>query len=107
MLSALADPEGLRCVGRLRQDDVLIGFDAVQQEVTIKLGRLASKIPTQGEVCELADRLKEQRELVRQLSLLGGGCHIRRLIRMICHSKKKLLHLVQIAGLDPQPLSFR
>ena len=57
----------LRRIGKLRKRDVLDAFKIVAYVIRTKCQRFAAVGLTQAEACELALRIREQRELVRQM----------------------------------------
>ncbi|MEE8452133.1 MAG: hypothetical protein V3R99_09470 [Thermoguttaceae bacterium] len=97
-------PKALR---RCRAEDVLIAFRVVGRAIRVKHRRVADGVPTQADVCQLALRIKDQRDLIRQLTGRHNRKHARRLLRLNRKHRLRLLRLVEQAGLDPSVLIFR
>jgi hypothetical protein len=62
---------------------------------------------TQGEACAIALRLRDQRELIRQLANRRNYRYARRLMRLNRRQRTKLIQLVNEAGLDASVLVLR
>ena len=62
---------------------------------------------TLAEACQLARRIKDQRDLVHQMSARRSWKHVRRLIRLNGKHREKLLELTRQAGLDTGVLIFK
>jgi hypothetical protein len=86
---------------------VLIAFRAVGQEIRTKCQRLDSESLTLGEACQLARRIKDQRDLIHQISDRRSRKHVRRLMRLNRKQKERLLQLAEQAGLDTSVLIFK
>ena len=87
--------------------DVLIAFSAVNREIRAKFQRLDSETLTLAEACQLARRIKDQRDLIHQLSDRRSWKHVRRLIGLNIKQRDKLLELARQAGLDTGVLIFK
>jgi hypothetical protein len=88
--------------------DVLAAYRVVSQEIRGKLRRFAaSDTLTQADACNLALRLRDQRELIRQLANRRNYQHARRLMRLNRRQRRKLVKLVKDAGLDAKVLILR
>jgi hypothetical protein len=87
--------------------DVLVAFRVVGQEVRNKCHRYAKTGLTQQEACELAGRLREQRELIRQLLDRRRIPHARRLMRLHSRLRKQFISMVERAGLNKDVLILR
>ena len=87
--------------------DVLSAFRIVGQEIRNKCHRYAKKGLTQQEAYELAGRLREQRELIRQLTDRRNIKHARRLMRLNSRLRKRLIRVIERAGLNKDVLIFR
>lgn len=88
--------------------DVLEAFRIVSHEIRNKLKRLeAAEAPSQGEACQVALRLRDQRELIRQLLTRRRFRHARRLMRINRRLRQRLLRRVQSAGLNSDVLIFK
>ena len=87
--------------------DVLSAFRIVGREIRNKCRRYAKTGLTQREAYELAGRIREQRELVRQLTDRRNIKHARRLIRLNTRLRKRFVSIAQRAGLNTDVLIFR
>jgi hypothetical protein len=96
-----------RAFGWCSKADVLIAFRAVGQEIRTKCQRLDSESLTLGEACQLARRIKDQRDLIHQISDRRSRKHVRRLMRLNRKQKERLLQLAEQAGLDTSVLIFK
>jgi hypothetical protein len=94
----------LRRIGRLSKKDVLDAFRIVAYEIRTKCKRFASEGLTQADACSLALRIRDQRELVRQMVDRRNSKHVRRLLRLNGQYRQDLIKLVQKAGLEPKIL---
>jgi hypothetical protein len=97
-------PNRLRRFGRI---EVLNAFRIVGQEIRTKCQRYSTEGITLAEACELAKRIKDQRELVRQLAGRRNIKHARRLMRLNRQLRKRLIDIVEQAGLDKDILIFK
>ena len=97
----------LRGIGRLSKKDILDAFRIVAYEIRAKCRRFASEGLTQAEACTLALRIRDQRELVRQMVDRRNFRHVRRLLRLNSNYRQHLIALVEEAGLDPRILVFK
>jgi len=84
--------------------DVLGAFRVVGQEIRNRCRRYAETGLTQRDAYELAGRIKEQRELIRQLTDRRNFKHARRLMRLNARLRKRFLTIVRQAGLNPDLL---
>ena len=96
-----------RAFGWCSKEDVLIAFRAVSQEIRAKQRRLDPETLTLAEACQLAARIKDQRDLVHQMSARRSWEHVRRLIRLNGKHREKLLEIARQAGLDTSVLIFK
>lgn len=96
-----------RPFGWCSKEDVVIAFRAVSQEIRAKRRRLNPETLTVAEACQLARRIKDQRDLIRQIVDRRNRQHVRRLLRLNRDHRQKLLGLVKEAGLDPGVLIFK
>jgi hypothetical protein len=87
--------------------DVLNAFWIVGQEVRSKCHRYEATGLTQVEACDLAKRLKEQRDLIRQLADRRNFKHARRLMRLNRGLRKRLVGIVEGARLNNDILFFK
>jgi hypothetical protein len=97
----------LRKIGRLDKKDILDAFRIVAYEIRVKCRRFASGRLTQGEACTLALRIRDQRELIRQMAERHNSKHVRRLLRLNGKYRQDLIELVEKAGLEPKILIFK
>jgi len=87
--------------------DVLGAFRIVGQEIRNKCRRYRQNGLSQQEAYELAGRVKEQRELIRQLTGRRDQRHARRLTRLNTRLRQRVINLVQQAGLNAEVLTFK
>jgi hypothetical protein len=97
----------LRRVGRLGKKDILDAFRIVAYEIRAKCKRFASEGLTQADACTLALRIRDQRELVRQMVDRRNSKHVRRLLQLNGRYRQNLIQLVERAGLEPEILVFK
>ena len=97
----------LRRIGRLSKKDILDAFRIVAYEIRAKCKRFASEGLTQGEACTLALRIRDQRELVREMVDRHNSKHVKRLLRLNGKYRHTLIELVEKAGLEPKILIFK
>ncbi|HID78337.1 MAG TPA: hypothetical protein EYP56_20385 [Planctomycetaceae bacterium] len=98
----------MRTFGWCSVADVLEAFHIVSREIRSKLKRLESSgALTQGEACQLALRLRDQRELIRQLATRRHFRRARRLMRINRRLRRRLIRLVEAAALSARVLIFR
>lgn len=97
----------LRRIGRLSKKDILDAFRIVAYEIRAKCKRFASEGITQAEACTMALRIRDQRELVRQMDDRRSSKHVRRLLRLNRKYRQNLIELVEKAGLEPKILVFK
>jgi hypothetical protein len=87
--------------------DVILAFKVVGEEIRARCKRLAAEGASQAEICELARRVKEQRDLVRQVTGRGNLKHVRRLLKQNRQLRLKLVALAERARLSPDILILR
>ena len=87
--------------------DVLTAFRVVGQEIRNKCHRYEADGLSAPEAHELAGRIREQRELIRQLTDRRNLKHARRLIRLNSRLRKRFLDLAGRAGLNRDVLIVR
>jgi len=87
--------------------DVLTAFRIVGQEIRTKCRRFAAEGFTQGDACRLARRIKDQRDLIRQVADRRSFKHARRLMRLNRALRRRLVRLVEQAGLSASVLIFK
>jgi hypothetical protein len=92
---------------RIGKRDILDAFRIVAYEIRVKCKRFDSERLTQAEACTLALRIRDQRELVRQMVDRRNSKHVRRLLRLNRKYRQNLIRLVKKAGLDPTILIFK
>jgi hypothetical protein len=96
-----------RAFGWCSKEDVLIAFRAVSQEIRTKCQRLDPETLTLTDAFQLARRIKDQRDLIHQISDKRSRKHVRRLMRLNRKQKERLLELARQAGLDTGVLVFK
>ena len=74
---------------------------------TSRSGFVPVEMSSEAQACELARRIKDQRELVRQLAGRRNIKHARRLMRLNRRLRKRLIGIVEQAGLDKEILIFK
>ncbi len=89
------------------QADVLTAFHIVSQEIRQKCRRFADEGLSQADACGLAGRIREQRELVRQLIGATGDSRLRRLLKLNKEHRRRLIELAGKNCLDTGVLNFR
>ena len=99
-------PRGNRLF-RCSRGDVLGAFRIVGQEIRSKCRRYGDTGLTQQEAYELAGRVKEQRELIRQLTDRRSLRHARRLMRLNGRLRRRVVDVVRRAGLSTEVLTFK
>ncbi len=87
--------------------DVLEAFQVVGREIRNKCHRYAETGLTQGEAFELAGRIKEQRDLIRQVADRRNIKHARRLVRLNSRLRRRVIAIAERAGLDKDVLIFK
>ncbi len=97
----------VRRLFRCSRVDVLEAFQIVGREIRNKCHRYSETGLTLGEASELAGRIKEQRELIRQLADRRNSKHARRLVRLNNRLRKRVIAVVERAGLDKDVLIFK
>jgi len=93
--------------GWFSKKDVLVAFRIVGHEIRAKLDRFALEDPSQAVACQLALRIKDQRELIRQMADRRDSRHLRRLLALNARHRRRLIDLVEKAGLDKSILIYR
>ena len=94
-------------IGWCSKADVLVAFKIVGEEIRAKCQRFAADGFTLGDACQLASRVKEQRELIRQFAGRRNARHARRLVRLNRSLRDRLVQLVRNAGLQTSVLIFK
>lgn len=89
------------------QADVLTAFQAVGREIRQKYRRFSAEGLSQADACELAGRIREQRELVRLLVDISSESRVRRLLRLNRKHRCRLVELAAKHGLDTSILNFK
>ena len=89
-----------RTLGWCSRADVLMAFRIVGQEIRLKCHRYAAQGLSLGEACDLARRIKDQRDLVHQIADRRNAQHVRRLLRLNRLLRMRFLAIVQRARLD-------
>jgi hypothetical protein len=97
----------LRKIGRLGKRDILDAFKIVAYEIRAKCKRYSTQKLTQADACQLALRIRDQRELVRQLVDPRNPRHAKCLLRLNGKYRRDLIELVEKAGLDTKILVFK
>ena len=85
----------------------MIAFRAVSQEIRAKCGRLDPKTLTLADACQIARRIKDQRDLIHQIADRRNRRHVWRLMRLNRKQRDRLLSLMRRAGLDTTALIFK
>ncbi len=93
-----------RTLGWCSRADVLTAFRIVGQEIRLKCHRFAAQGLSLGEACDLARRIKDQRDLVHQIADRRNAEHVRRLLRLNRLLRLRFLTIVQRAGLEKSVL---
>jgi len=93
--------------GWCSRSDVVAAFRVVSQEIRLKLQRLDAENLTLADACQIARRVKEQRDLIRQIADRRNRKHARRLLRLNRKHRDRLLRIVREAGLDASALLFK
>ena len=94
-------------LGWFSRADVVAVFKVVGEEIRNKCQRFAREGLTQADAGELARRIKDQRDLIRQLADRRNAKHARRLMRLNRRLRKRFLAIVQKAGLNPDVLVLK
>lgn len=94
-------------IGWFNKADVLVAFKIVGEEIRTKCQRFAVEGFTQGDACLLASRIKEQRDLIRQVADRRHAEHARRLMRLNRALRNRLTRMVRQAGLETSVLLFK
>ena len=94
-------------ISRVSRKETLYAFRAVEREIRRNLGRINPASLTQAEVCQLALRIKDQRDLIRQMLEQRNSKHGRRLLRLNRHCRRNLIALAEKAGLNAKILAFK
>jgi hypothetical protein len=96
-----------RTFGWCSKVDVLAAMKIVGEEIRSKCHRHSAGGLTLGDACQLAQRIKEHRELIRQLADRRHGRHVRRCLRLNRALRNRLLAMAARAGLDSTVLIFK
>ena len=104
---ALLDAPKRKTIQRCSWADVLAAFRIVNEVIRTKCRRLATRRPTQVQVCELARRIKDQRDLVQQIDGRRAFRHVWRLIRQNRRLRNRLVRITDQWGLDSSILVFK
>ncbi len=94
-------------IGWYSKADVLLAFKIVGEEIRTKCQRFAASGFTQGDACLLAQRIKEQRDLIRQVADRRHARHARRLMRLNRTLRNRLIQMAQEAHLETSVLIFK
>ncbi len=97
----------VRTIGRLSKRDTLDAFRIVAYDIRSKCKWFARERITQAEACTLALRIRDQRELVREMVDRRNSKHVRHLLRLNSKYRQNLIELVEKAGLEPKILIFK
>lgn len=92
---------------RVNAADVIATFKVVGEEIRSKCQRFTANGLSQAHAVELARRIKEQRELIRQVAQKRNAKHARRLIRLNTRLRRRLLAIAVNAGLDTKLLILK
>lgn len=92
---------------RCSRKDVVDAFWIVEEEIRLRCQRLALRSLTQAEACRLALRVRDQRELVRQLTERDDARHVRCLLGLNRKLWRHVVMMAQQAGLDTVVLVFK
>ena len=95
-----------RKVGRCSRKDVVDAFRIVWQEIRTGCQRIGPKALTQAEACRLALRVRDQRELIRELTDGRDSRHVLRLLRLNRKLRRHLVAITEQAGLNTSILIF-
>ncbi len=79
----------------------------MNQEIRLTYKRLDPRTLTLVDAYQFARRIKDQRDLIRQIADRRNRRHARRLLRLNKKHRQRLLRMVQEAGLDPSLLPFK
>lgn len=90
--------------GWCSREDVVEAFRIVGQEIRARFHRHSGGRLTQAEACELALRLREQRELIRQLATRRHYRHARHLMKLNRRQRQRLVEMARQSGLDTDVL---
>ena len=90
-----------------RGEDVLVAFMAVSVELRAKCGRFSLSGITLPEACQLASRIREQRDLLRQISGDITRRELKRLLGLNRKFRRRLVSLASAANLDSSVMVLR
>lgn len=90
-----------------QQEDVLLAFMAVVKEVRSRIQHFGRRAMTQREACELAGRIKEQRNLLRQIVSETQREKIKRLLYINRRLRNKVVTIAQAANLDTSAMTLK
>ena len=98
----------LRKIGRLSNKDILDAFKIVAYENPgeVRTGSPLKDSP-KPRLVRLLSRIRDQRELVRQMIDRRNSKHVRRLLRLNGKYRRNLIELVEKAGLESKILIFK
>ena len=97
-------PSWRRTLGWVSRADVITAFRIVGQEIRLKCRRFAAEGLTLADACDLARRIKDQRDLVHQIADRRSARHARRLLRLNPRLRMRFLKLVEQHGIDKSVL---
>jgi hypothetical protein len=90
-----------------RDKNILVAFRATEQAVRLLLARYGKEGMTLLQACELADYIREQRELIKQVLQNKQPRRARLLARKRRRLRTELLERTHRAGLDVQMVQGR
>jgi hypothetical protein len=90
-----------------RKEDVLLAFMAVGVEVRTKCGRLSHRGITLPEACEVAGRIKEQRDLLHQIVGNLTRAELKRLLGLNRKFRRRLTMIAAAAHLNSSVMTLR
>lgn len=99
---------GWRSHFHCHERDVLQAFRATGQGIRATLhGMQKDEAPTLPQAVQLADRIREQRELVRQIILRKQWKRAKHLLRINSRLREQFFALIERAGLPLTPYALR
>jgi hypothetical protein len=90
-----------------RKEDVLVAFMAVSTEIRTKCGRLSLRGTTLPEACEVAGRIKEQRDLLHQIVGNLTRRELKRLLGLNRKFRRRLTMIAAAANLNASVMTLR
>jgi hypothetical protein len=87
--------------------EVVAAFKVVNEVIRAKCKAFAATRPTQVEVCQLAQRIKDQRDLIRGIQGRCGFRHVLNLVRQNRRLRNRLVQIVNRWSLDTSILVFK